>query len=328
MNAISKTLMTVEHHCLQLLYASLRLYKRGLIDNITSSIETHGQLTPVVIVSTDSNQWVLMDGYLRVNALRRLGVDTIEAEVWACDQKQALLMLLTEHQSRAWEAFEEALLLQELQTQHGLSQGELALKTGRDKSWVSRRLSLIEQMPEFIQKAVLKGKLSLWSANRILTPLARANTSHGESLLNYLLDHAVSTRELNFFYDHYQRSTHPQRWKMINDPELFFKAQKSILLDKKSNALKLGPAGRWRLQLQSIQNTLTPLISLTPEIFTSYQEPEERARLLDIFNKVHDQFVVLTHMIRNLTHAHERYATNHNQSAPEGTKLPQYQPIA
>lgn len=328
MNAIPKTLMTVEHHCLQLLYASLRLYKRGLIDKITASIETHGQLTPVVIVSTDSNQWVLMDGYLRVNALRRLGIDTIDAEVWACDKTQALLTLLTEHQSRVWEVFEEALLLQELQTQHGLSQNALALKIGRDKSWVSRRLSLVEQMPESIQKAVLEGKLSLWSANRIVAPLARANTSHGEYFLSYLLDHAVSTRDLKFFYDHYQRSSHPQRSKMIDDPELFFKAQKSILLDKKANALKLGPAGRWKTQLQSIQNTLKPLISLTPQIFTPYQESEERAQLLDIFNKVHDQFGALTDTIRNLSHAHERHAADYHRTASEKSQSPHHQPAS
>src|ERR1700733_1009386 len=187
MNTITKALITVEHHCLQLPYASLRLKRRGLCDRLVLSIESQGQLVPVVAVLVGTNQWVLLDGYLRVNALRRLGRDTVDVEVWNCDVASALLMLLTEHQSRTWEVFEEAMLLCELHTQHGLSQSQLADRTGRNKSWVSRRLSLLTQLPESILNAILEGKLSAWSATRVLAPLARANFAHAEFLLQHVL---------------------------------------------------------------------------------------------------------------------------------------------
>ena len=128
------------------------LAQAGLLDRLAASIETHGQLMPVVVVPLPANQWVLMDGYLRLKALQRLGKDTVNVEVWACNPPQAILALLTGHQSRAWEAIEEALLLQELHTQHRLSQGTIANKIGRDKSWVCRRLSLLEQMPNQYSK--------------------------------------------------------------------------------------------------------------------------------------------------------------------------------
>src|SRR5277367_5994078 len=148
-NAIKKTLMTVEHHCLDLAYAPIRLQQQGTLNKLIHSIEQHGQLVPVVIVAKAHQQWVLIDGYLRLKALQRLGQDTIVAEIWDCDVLQALLALLTEHQSRPWEAIEEALLLKELQTQHCLSQRIIAKRVGRDKSWVGRRLSLIEHLPDF-----------------------------------------------------------------------------------------------------------------------------------------------------------------------------------
>ena len=187
MKTITKTLMTVEHHCVQQPYSSLRLHKRGLLDGLVTSIENHGQLMPVVVVPLSTNRWILMDGYLRLKALRRLGKDTVDIEVWACNPAQALLALLMGHQSRAWEAIEEALLLQELHTQHGMSQSDIAKKIGRDQSWVSRRLSLLAQMPESIQQAMMTGKISLWSAVRILAPMARAIPEHGERLLQYMM---------------------------------------------------------------------------------------------------------------------------------------------
>jgi ParB/RepB/Spo0J family partition protein len=328
MNTITKTLMTLEQHCLQQPYASLRLHKQGLLDRLVTSIEAHGQLMPVVVVPLSTNQWVLMDGYLRLKALRRLGKDTVNVEVWACDQALALLALLTGHQSRAWEAIEEALLLQELHTQHGLTQGCIAGKMGRDKSWVSRRLSLLEQMSESIQQAMMTGKLSLWVATRLIVPLARANTSHAECLLKYLLKHPLSTRELQFFYDHYQQSNHSQRSNMVSDPDLFFKAQRSRALEKQAKELQAGPTGKWQSQLQLVRRVLAPLIPLASNVFISRQETTERRQLLDILHATQTQFDLLTETVRNLLNAYERHAADHYQSASKRPQSSHHQPPA
>lgn len=326
MNTITKTLMTIEHHCVEQLYAPLRLPKQGLLDRLVVSIETHGQLMPVVVVPLSTNQWVLMDGYLRLKALRRLGKDTVNVEVWACDPPQALLALLMGHQSRAWEAIEEALLLQELHTQHRLSQGYIADKIGRDKSWVSRRLSLLEQMSESIQQAMMAGKLSLWTATRLIVPLARANTSHAECLLQYLLKHPLSTRELQFFYDHYQQSSHPQRSQMVNDPELFLKAQRLLAVEKQAKELKAGPTGKWQSQLRLVRHVLAPLIPLAANVFIPRQETTERRELLGILHAAQTQFDLLTETVRNLLNAYERHEADHYQSASKGSQPSHYQP--
>ena len=241
MNTISKTLITVEHHCLQQPYALLRLHRRGLLDKLALSLESQGQLVPVVAVPSNTNQWVLIDGYLRINALRRIGQDVVVVEVWNCGLTEALLMLLAERQSRTWEVLEEAMLLHELHTQHGLSQSHLANKIGRDPSWVGRRLLLLTQLPDSILHAVTQGKLSLWSATRVMAPMARAMPSHAEALLQYALKQPLSTREFRYFYDYYQKSNHHQRSNMINDPDLFFKAQKLLAVEKQSRELQAGP---------------------------------------------------------------------------------------
>lgn len=63
---------------------------------------------------------------------------------------------------------------------------------------------------------------------RILAPMARAIPEHAERLLTYSLKHSHSTREVHSFYDHYQKSTRQARAKMVEHPELFFKAERVL----------------------------------------------------------------------------------------------------
>ena len=62
-----------------------------------SLIERCGQVVPCIVVAasdgTGDERLVLIDGYRRVAALRRLGSDTARVEQWACDLTDALLGL-------------------------------------------------------------------------------------------------------------------------------------------------------------------------------------------------------------------------------------------
>ena len=127
---------------------------------------------------------VLIDGYRRVAALRRLGRDTASVEQWACDLTDALLGLLARTQNRPFASIEEALLIRELMQGLGLSQHDLARRCGRDVSWVSRRLQLLSGLPDAALTAVRDGRLSSWAASRMVVPLARANTEHADQLLD------------------------------------------------------------------------------------------------------------------------------------------------
>jgi ParB/RepB/Spo0J family partition protein len=325
---IKKTPITVEHHCLDLVYASTRLQQRGSFHQLMLSIEQHGQLVPVVIVAKAPQQWVLIDGYLRVKALRHLGKDTIIAEVWNCEISQALLALLAEHQSRPFEAIEEALLLRELQVQDGLSQGAIASAVGRERTWVCRRLALIEHMPEAMLQAVLKGTLSLWAAQRILVPVARATPAHAEKLLVYLLKNHASTRELQSFYEYYQRAHHQERAKMVNDPGLFFKAQKLIRVEKKSKNLRAGPEGKWQSMLSWVSTNLKQIIELTPQALYPHQESQERQQLLNVFYQAKLQFDLLTKKLEEIVDVNKGNTRSDSGIASERKRLSNHQPTS
>jgi transcriptional regulator with XRE-family HTH domain len=154
---------------------------------------------------------VLVDGYRRVAALRRLGRDTALVEHWACELPAAVLEVLARAQDRPFASIEEALLLRELMQGQGLSQHELARRCGRDVSWVSRRLQLLSGLSDAALAAVRAGKLSAWAATRVVVPLARASAEHADRLLAALAETPLSTRELRRWFDQYQTAVRAVR---------------------------------------------------------------------------------------------------------------------
>jgi ParB family chromosome partitioning protein len=199
------------------------------------SIERFGQISPVVAVPGQGDQLILIEGYLRVEALRRLGRDTVFAEIWPCKEDEALIRVLAGTQQRHFDAIEQATLIKQLQCRFHCSLSDIARRIGRDLSWVSRRVSLIEALSEDLLDAVLKGRISTWTASRILAPLARANAGHAEALSRCLLAEPLGTRDVAEFYRHYQKANAHKRQKP---------ARAGTARDgSKSGAISEGPEG-------------------------------------------------------------------------------------
>ena len=207
----------------------------------------------------DGERLVLIDGYRRVAALRRIGRDTASVDRWACDVTDALLGLLARTQNRPFASVEEALLIRELMRGLGLSQHDLARRCGRDVSWVNRRLQLLSGLPDAALSAVRDGKLSSWAANRIVVPLARANAEHADRLLAALADAPLSTRELHCWFEHYQKAFRSARDHMVSRPHLFLDALRETSGQRAGLRLRAGPEGECAADLRCIEAVLARL---------------------------------------------------------------------
>ena len=148
----------VELNRLELPFEAFRVPAPRRLEALIRSMDRCGQLSALVAVPDTGSRLVLVDGYLRVRALRRLGADTAWVEVWQCELSEALLGMLAASQCRGWDAIEEALLIRELTGVLGLSQHAVAQRTGRDVSWVNRRLKLVESLSEELLEAVCQGR--------------------------------------------------------------------------------------------------------------------------------------------------------------------------
>jgi ParB/RepB/Spo0J family partition protein len=249
--------LDLDLHRLELRFASSRLVEPRAVARIAHSIERCGQVVPCIVVAasdgTGGERLVLIDGYRRVAALRCLGRDTARVEQWTCDLTDALLGLLARTQNRPLASIEEALLIRELMQGLGLSQHDLARRCGRDVSWVSRRLQLLSGLPDAALTALRDGRLSSWSAGRIVAPLARANTEHADQLLVALADAPLSTRELRCWFEHYQKAFRSARDHMVSRPRLFIDALRETGEQRAGERLRDGPEGECAADLRSIE---------------------------------------------------------------------------
>jgi ParB/RepB/Spo0J family partition protein len=256
-------LQTIELHALQRDYAHLRWRAPNAVARMAMHLKTFGQLQPVIVIPTGPQRWLLVDGYKRLLASEILAQDTILAEIWPCTRATALMRSLLQGCSRNYHSIEEANILRELKEQHQMSQAELARQLGRDISWVSRRLALVEQLPEFVSKALLQEIITTWSASRIMAPLARANTQHAKIIIDYAEANPLSTRELHDFYLHYAKSNPQIRNNICDKPGLFFLAQREV---KKNDVNEIDPDPEKSIlkKIQSVKWQLKSLVESVP----------------------------------------------------------------
>ncbi len=155
-------------------YGALRIVNPRADAAMVKSIRKYGQITPVVCMKTEG-RWELIDGFKRLRACRGLNKTTLRAkriEVSGRVCKAAIIQL--NQSSRSINEMEEALVLQSLHREDGLTQIEIAVLLGRDKSWVSRRISLIERLSEEVQEDIRLGLISVMTG-RDLAKLPRGN---------------------------------------------------------------------------------------------------------------------------------------------------------
>jgi ParB/RepB/Spo0J family partition protein len=257
--------LELDLHQLDLRFAASRLVDPQAVARIAQSIERCGQIVPCIVAPAPGGAGagaaplVLIDGYRRVAALRRLGRDTASVEQWTCGLTEAVLGVLARAQDRSFAIIEEALLLRELMQGHGLSQQDLARRCGRDVSWVSRRLQLLSGLPDAALAAVRTGKLSAWAANRVVVPLARANAAHADSLLAALAASPLSTRELQCWFAHYQQAAQTVRERMVGDPRLFLDALRANDERRAGDRLRDGPEGECIVDLRCLEAVIARL---------------------------------------------------------------------
>jgi ParB-like chromosome segregation protein Spo0J len=99
-------------HRLELRFEATRVTDQTALKRLTDSIQEYGQMVACIAAGQAGDaHWVLVDGYRRVAALKRLGRDTAQVQCWTCPLEQALTQILARSRSRAFAAIEEALLL-------------------------------------------------------------------------------------------------------------------------------------------------------------------------------------------------------------------------
>jgi ParB/RepB/Spo0J family partition protein len=221
--------MELDLHQLELTYQGLRRDDAQRRAQLVASLSEQGQQSPVVVVAArgQEGRYVLIDGYQRVAALRRLGADQVSAVVLELDEVSALCLTQRMEGARRRSVLEQGWLLRELIARHEVTQGHLGLLLGHSTSWVSRRLALVRELPELAQELVRRGRLCPYGAMRHLVPLARAKRTDCVRLVEELKEagSTVSARELGRLYVAWRSADAKERQRIVSQPLLYLRAE-------------------------------------------------------------------------------------------------------
>ena len=220
--------MQLEFHQLDRRWEHLRARQPRLQRRLLASLAESGQQTPIVVVVAPDHpeRYLVIDGHKRIAALQQLGRDTVEATVWAMSEAEALLLERSLRFGRQETALEQGWLLAEMEQRFGYSIEEPARRFDRSASWVSRRLALVELLPEAIQQQVREGAIAAQVATRYLAPVARVNRDHCERMAAEFVQHHCDTRQAGQLYAAWRAGSRVARERILAEPELFLKTQR------------------------------------------------------------------------------------------------------
>jgi ParB family transcriptional regulator, chromosome partitioning protein len=195
--------------------SGIRITNHSRIRQVEKSMAIHGQLQPVIArLCTEGHQ--LIDGFKRFYSSENLGMESLQCRLLDIDLSQAKVLLLSynrPHQSM--DAWEEALVLHDLMATHHLDQVTLAEVTGYSRSWVSRRLSLIEKMDPDLSGNIMMGTLTSSHARAIIK-LPRGN--QGE-VAKVILSCHLTSRQSSILIEAFIRATgRPQQEYILTHP--------------------------------------------------------------------------------------------------------------
>lgn len=169
-----------------------RVMNEASIAELAASLKSTGLIQPIVVRKA-GDRFELIAGERRWRAARVAGLTTVPALVrQSTSLEQAQMALVENIQRENLNPIDRALAYRTLLTQLGLTQAELANRTGEDRSSVANFLRLLD-LAEPVQAMVVDGRLSMGHAKILAGVQSHAEQ---ERLANLVVGQSLSVRNL------------------------------------------------------------------------------------------------------------------------------------
>jgi ParB-like chromosome segregation protein Spo0J len=176
--------------------SALRLCDAAALRAVEHSLDRHGQLSPIGVFVDGQERLEVLDGFKRVRAARALGWPHVRGRILAgASAVDAKLLLAVLHEHRGLTEIEEAWLVRSLYRDDKLSQPEIARLLSRHKSWVCRRLALVESLDSEVSAEVRLGLLAPRAAVAVAA-LPRGNQRAASAVV---IRHGMTVRQTEHF---------------------------------------------------------------------------------------------------------------------------------
>jgi ParB-like chromosome segregation protein Spo0J len=195
-------------------YRRYRLGDPPAEEAMAGSLRRWGQLSPVVVCGR-GEELELLDGFKRFSAAPRAGLTTLSVRVLAMDEPTAKAAILGLNRGqRGVRELEEAWIVQALVRDDGLTQVEAAHLLGQHKSWVCRRLALLEKLSDEVKEDLRLGLLGPALARQ----LVRLPAGNQEAVLALTRQQTLTAQEVSGVIDLLQGASEEQAAFVLAQP--------------------------------------------------------------------------------------------------------------
>src|SRR5579884_99288 len=152
-------------------YQTRRRMEETALNELTESIRVSGVVQPVVLRPIANGRFQLVAGERRWQASRRAGKATIPAVVRQISNEQAMEITIIENLQREdLNPVEQARAFERLSQEFGLTQEQIATRTGKDRASIANFIRLLK-LPETVLELLESGTLS-FGHGKVLLALA------------------------------------------------------------------------------------------------------------------------------------------------------------
>ncbi len=196
-------------------YRRYRLGDPAAEEAMAGSLRRCGQLAPVVACVRDE-RLELIDGFKRLAAARQIReLPSLSVRVLEVDERAAKAAILgLNRDQRPVRELEEAWVVQGLVRDDGMTQVEAAHLLGRHKSWVCRRLALLEKLSVSVKEDLRLGLVGPSLARE----LTRLPTGNQEALLALVRRETLTAQEVSGVIDLLQGASPEQAAFVLQKP--------------------------------------------------------------------------------------------------------------
>ena len=283
-------------------YRRYRLADPPAEEAMAGSLRRWGQLAPVV-ACLRGPQLELLDGFKRQAAARQVaGLTTLSVRILAVDERTAKAAILGLNRGqRGARELEEAWIVQALVREDGLTQVEAAQLLGQHKSWVCRRLALLEKLSVAVKDDLRLGLVGPSLARQ----LTRLPTGNQEALVAVTRRESLTAQEVSGVIELLEGASEQQAaWVLARPREALRQARglPTALRDP-----RLSRAGNWLAR--QLTQALEALVRVETWLRTPNERElraQERALLQPLLARVGDQASGVAELVLGPDHQRER----------------------
>lgn len=150
-------------------YQPRTVFDQTALDELKKSILENGLIQPITVRRVSPDRYELISGERRLRACKEIGLKEIPAYIIKVDTKEAMLALsLIENiQREKLNPIEIAVAYKRLMDECNLSQDEIAIKVGKDRTTITNFVRLLK-LPDKVQQSLIENKITTGHARALI----------------------------------------------------------------------------------------------------------------------------------------------------------------